>query len=87
MEKLRLESRVSSNNILSVREFTWPVWDLSLQPESEVRKELASGRLVALLPGWQALPLGIYLVTPRRDAQPAKVSYALEALRQNLLAG
>jgi DNA-binding transcriptional LysR family regulator len=58
---------------------------ISLQPEQEIREELATGSLCVLLPDWQLPPFGIYLVTPRRDAQPAKVRYAIEALRQHLL--
>ncbi|MNP86625.1 LysR substrate binding domain protein [compost metagenome] len=57
---------------------------LSLQPEPEIREELASGRLLALLPEWQLAPVGLYMVTPRRDAQPAKVRYAIETLRRSL---
>ncbi|CAD5107250.1 LysR family transcriptional regulator [Zestomonas carbonaria] len=84
VEKLRLETRVSCNNILSVRQFTLAGMGVSLQPEREIREELASGRLLAVLPDWRPPPFGIYLVTPRRDAQPAKVRYAIEALRQHL---
>ncbi|PTS85295.1 LysR family transcriptional regulator [Pseudomonas sp. HMWF032] len=86
VEKLRVESRVSCNNILAVRHFTLAGMGVSLQPEQEVREELASGRLRELLPQWRLAPFGIYLVTPRRDAQPAKVRYAIAALRQHLLA-
>ena len=85
VQKLRIESRVSCNNILAVRQFTLAGMGISLQPEQEIREELAAGSLRALLPDWQLPPLGIYLVTPRRDAQPAKVRYAIEALRQHLL--
>jgi DNA-binding transcriptional LysR family regulator len=87
VQKLRIESRVSCNNILAVRHFTLAGMGISLQPEQEIREELAAGSLRALLPDWQLAPLGIYLVTPRRAAQPAKVRYAIEALRQHLLAG
>ena len=86
VQKLRIESRVSCNNILAVRQFTLAGMGVSLQPEQEVREELAAGSLRVLLPAWQLPPFGIYLVTPRRDAQPAKVRYAIEALRQHLLA-
>ncbi|MCY1539040.1 HTH-type transcriptional regulator DmlR [compost metagenome] len=86
VQRLRIESRVSCNNILAVRHFTVAGMGISLQPEQEIREELASGSLRVLLPDWQLPPLGIYLVTPRRDAQPAKVRYAIEALRQHLLA-
>ncbi|MBD2838569.1 LysR family transcriptional regulator [Pseudomonas sp. JM0905a] len=83
-QRLRLEPRVGCNNILAVRSFTLAGLGLSLQPEPEVREELASGRLLALLPEWQPTPVGLYIVTPRRDAQPAKVRYAIEALRRGL---
>ena len=84
LEKLRVESRVGCNNILAVRHFTLAGMGVSLQPEQEVREELANGSLRELLPTWRLPPFGIYLVTPRRDAQPAKVRYAIEALRQHL---
>lgn len=86
VEKLRVESRVGCNNILAVRHFTLAGMGISLQPEQEVLEELANGSLRELLPHWRLPPFGIYLVTPRRDAQPAKVRYAIEALRQQLLA-
>jgi DNA-binding transcriptional LysR family regulator len=86
LQRLRIESRVACNNILSVRQFTLAGMGVSVQPEPEVREQLASGQLLVLLPAWQPAPIGIYLVTPRRDAQPAKVRYAIEALRRSLLA-
>ncbi|WP_333908317.1 LysR substrate-binding domain-containing protein [Pseudomonas aestuarii] len=85
VQKLRIESRVSCNNILAVRHFTLAGMGISLQPEQEIREELALGSLCQLLPDWRLPLFGIYLVTPRRDAQPAKVRYAIEALRQHLL--
>lgn len=87
LQRLRVEGRVVCNNILSVREFTLAGMGLSLQPEPEIRPLLARGELLAVLPQWQVEPIGLYLVTPRRDAQPAKVRYAIEALRRALLAG
>lgn len=83
-QRLRLESRVTCNNILAARQFTLAGMGVSLQPEAEVRGLLASGELLPLLPDWQLEPLGLYIVTPRRDAQPAKVRYAIEALRRHL---
>lgn len=84
VQRLRIESRVSCNNILSVRSFTLAGAGLSLQPEPEIREELASGRLLRVLPDWRPPEIGLYIVTPRRDAQPAKVRYAIEALRHSL---
>ena len=65
-QRLRIESRVACNNILSVRQFTLAGMGVSVQPEPEVREQLASGQLLALLPAWQPAPIGIHLVTPRR---------------------
>ncbi|WP_263140637.1 LysR family transcriptional regulator [Pseudomonas sp. RIT-PI-AD] len=84
-QRLRIESRVVCNNILSLRQFTLAGMGVSLQPQMEIREELASGRLQVLLPEWHLPALGIYIVTPRRDAQPAKVRYAIAALRHSLL--
>ena len=85
MQRLRLESRIACNNILAARQFTLAGMGVSLQPEPEIRELLARGELLALLPDWQLQPIGLHIVTPRRDAQPAKVRYAIEALRRHLL--
>lgn len=85
MVKLRLESRVSCNNILAVRNFTLAGMGISIQPEEEIRSELERGSLRHILEQWHFPAHGIYLVTPRRNAQPAKVRYAIEALRKHLL--
>ncbi|HUE92143.1 LysR family transcriptional regulator [Pseudomonas sp.] len=85
-ERLRLESRIACNNILAVRQFTLAGMGVSLQPEPEIRELLARGELLNLLPDWHPEPIGLHIVTPRRDAQPAKVRYAIAALRQHLQA-
>lgn len=84
-QRLRLESRIACNNILAARQFTLAGMGVSLQPEPEVRELLARGELLALLPDWQQEPIGLHIVTVRRDAQPAKVRYAIEALRRHLV--
>ncbi|AGI21979.1 LysR family transcriptional regulator [Pseudomonas sp. MT3] len=82
--KLRLEPRVAANSMIALRQFTLDGLGVSAQPEPEVREALEEGRLVRLLPAWRLPPFGIYAVTPRRDAQPAKVKVAIEALRRHL---
>ncbi|KJU76360.1 LysR family transcriptional regulator [Ectopseudomonas oleovorans] len=84
-QRLRLETRISCNNILAARQFTLAGMGVSLQPEPEVRELLARGELLPLLSDWQLEPIGLHIVTPRRDAQPAKVRYAIEALRRHLV--
>lgn len=82
--KLRLEARVAANSMIALRQFTLDGLGISAQPEPEVREALEEGKLVRLLPEWTLPPFGIYAVTPRRDAQPAKVKVAIEALRRHL---
>ncbi|WP_061240536.1 LysR family transcriptional regulator [Ectopseudomonas composti] len=84
-QRLRLETRISCNNILAARQFTLAGMGVSLQPEPEIRDLLARGELLPLLADWQLESIGLYIVTPRRDAQPAKVRYAMEALRRHLV--
>lgn len=84
-QRLRLEMRISCNNILATRQFTLAGMGVSLQPEPEVRELLARGELLPLLPDWHLEPIGLYIVTPRREAQLAKVRYAIEALRRHLV--
>lgn len=85
--RLRVRSRIASSDILSIRALTLAGLGISAQPEPEIRRELARGELVPLLPGWQLPKSGVYAVTPRRDAQPAKVRHAIDALRRSLQAG
>ncbi|WP_371821453.1 LysR substrate-binding domain-containing protein [Ectopseudomonas oleovorans] len=67
-QRLRLETRISCNNILAARQFTLAGMGVSLQPVPEVRELLARGELLPLLPDWQLEPIGLHIVTPRRDA-------------------
>jgi DNA-binding transcriptional LysR family regulator len=51
-----------------------------------VDEEVRAGRLVRVLPQWRLAPLDVWAVTPQRDAQPAKVRYAIDALQAYLRA-
>ncbi|RKQ57199.1 LysR family transcriptional regulator [Vogesella indigofera] len=81
---LSMPPRISSNNILSARAFVLEGLGLSLQPEPEVRKELAAGLLQPVLSEWSLPELPLWMVTPRREGQPAKVRHAMSALQAAL---
>ncbi|WP_280152624.1 LysR family transcriptional regulator [Piscinibacter sp. XHJ-5] len=78
---LRLEARITSNNQLSIQQMCMAGLGLARLARVDVADELAAGRLVALLPDWRLPLLDVWAVTPQRDAQPAKVKVAIEALR------
>ena len=56
---------------------------LTLIPEYFVWRDLANGKLVRLLPDWQAVPGPIYMVTPPGRARPARVRVLIEFLREH----
>jgi DNA-binding transcriptional LysR family regulator len=84
LERLRLQGRVASNNANSLKHMALAGLGITRQPLPDVAAELADGRLIRLLPDWRCPELGVYAVTPRRDEQPAKVRFAIDALRQFL---
>ena len=82
---LRVEPRIASNNQFSIQQMCASGLGLALQGSIDVADDVASGRLVRLLPGWRLPALDIWAVTPQRDAQPAKVRQAVAALQRYLL--
>lgn len=81
---LRIEARISSNNQLSLQQMCVAGLGLARLARVDVAEDLAAGRLVTLLPGWTQDPLDVWAVTPQRDAQPAKVRVAIDALERYL---
>lgn len=82
--RARVEARVASTNSRSLREMALAGAGIARQPLPDVEKELAQGKLIRLLPEWIVPSVGVYAVTPQREAQPAKVRHAIEALRNYL---
>ena len=85
--ELRPAARVFSNDHLSLQQMCIAGLGLAAFAAQDVTDDLASGRLVRVLPEWASAPLGIHAVTPRRDAQPAKVRHAVLAFQAALSAG
>jgi DNA-binding transcriptional LysR family regulator len=83
---LRIEARISSNNQLSLQQMCVAGLGLARLARVDVDDELAAGQLVPVLPQWRSRPLDVWAATPQRDAQPAKVRVAIEAL-QGYLSG
>lgn len=82
--KARVEARVASTNSRSLREMALAGAGLARQPLPDVEEELKNGKLIRLLPEWRVPAIGVYAVTPQREAQPAKVRHAIDALRRYL---
>lgn len=82
VERLRVQARVTSNNQLSLQQMCEAGLGLAVLGDLDIEDALQSGRLVPLLPHWRPPALGMYALTPQREAQPAKVRFAIEALRR-----
>lgn len=82
---LRVAPRIVSNNQLSIQQMCEADLGLALMGSVDVQDALQTGRLVRLLPQWNLGTLGIWAVTPQRDAQPAKVRQAIAALHSYLV--
>ena len=83
---LRVEARITSNNQYSLQQMCLSGLGLARMARVDVADDLRAGRLIQLLPEWTMESLDVWAVTPQRDAQPAKVRVAIDAL-QAYLAG
>ena len=77
---MRVEPRITSNNQLSLQQMCEAGLGVAAMGTLDVHDALQAGRLVRVLPDWQLRPMDVWAVTPQRDAQPAKVRHAIEAL-------
>lgn len=81
---LRIEARISSNNQLSMQQMCVAGLGLARLARIDAHDDLQAGRLVPVLSAWTQAPLDVWAVTPQRDAQPAKVKHAIDALHRYL---
>jgi len=70
---IHTRSSVRCNNGDTCRAITLAGGGVSLQPSFMVAEDLRSGNLVEILPEFQSVELGIYIVYPTRKLLPAKV--------------
>lgn len=81
---LELTGRIQCNESQTLGQLNEAGFGILHRFEFDVQSDLASGRLVRVLPDWQLPEVNLYAVTLSRDAQPAKVRHAIEAVRRYL---
>jgi DNA-binding transcriptional LysR family regulator len=77
---VQLRGRVQASQVSALHALCVEGWGICVAVRQEDFQALADGRLVHVLPQWRQSPMAVYAVTPRRDAQPAKVRHALDLL-------
>lgn len=81
-ESVRTRSVVRCNNGDTCRSITLAGGGISLQPSFMVAEDLRSGDLVEILPDYQSVELGIYVVYPSRKHLAPKVRVLINFLAE-----
>lgn len=79
---IRTRPWMDTNNGDTCRAVALSDQGIILQPDFLVGEDLAAGRLIELLPGFQALELGIYAVYPTRKFVAPKVRALIDFLQE-----
>ena len=73
LEQVRVSPVVSANNGDAIEEIAIAGGGLALQPDFIANRDIASGKLVRVLPGWSGGVLGIYALCAGKLYEPLKV--------------
>ena len=73
VEQVRISPAVSANSGDAIEEIAIAGGGLALQPDFIANRDIASGKLVRVLPGWSGGVLGIYALCAGRLYEPLKV--------------
>ncbi len=78
---LHVVPKNSANNQVTLHQMCAAGLGISRCILVDVEDDIRQGRLEVLLPEWRLHPLQLWVVTPRRSGQPAKVRRAIDAIR------
>jgi len=77
-----IRPRFSTDSLYALRNAALSGLGLGIFSHWLVDEDIAAGRLVHLLPGWEAPSLPVYLVYPYSRLIPARLSRFIELIRQ-----
>jgi DNA-binding transcriptional LysR family regulator len=78
--RVHVSGPISSRDFNTVSSFVYRGHGVGLLPTNYCDREVASGRLVRLLPQWTSPPIPVFAVYPSRKFLPLRLSVFLEAL-------
>ncbi|HSI60920.1 MAG TPA: LysR family transcriptional regulator [Ideonella sp.] len=80
--RLAIRPRMSTDSLYALRSAALQGLGVCVASAWALTEELAQGKLLHLVPQWQATPLPVYLVYPYARFYPARLRRFLEAMRQ-----
>ncbi|PKE28772.1 LysR family transcriptional regulator [Rahnella sp. AA] len=81
MESCAIAPRMSTDSLYAVRKAALSGLGAGIVSAWIVKEDIAEGRLERPLPGWNALPLPVYLVYPYSSYYPARLRKFIEIMR------
>lgn len=81
---VRVPSRFQANNADVMMPALLAGAGIAMQPEFVVWRELTTGALEVVLPGWSAPEIGLYVVTPPSSLRPLSVKVLIDFLVERL---
>lgn len=82
MDSCTIMPRLATDSLYVVRKAALSGLGAGIVSSWIVKEDLAEGRLQRVLPGWNALPLPVYLVYPYSSYYPARLRKFLEMMRK-----
>lgn len=82
--RLSLRPRLITDSLFALRGAVEAGLGLAAMSAWLANDAIASGRLLRLLPDWQAPPLPVHLIYPHQRIQPAKLRHFIAAMRDSL---
>jgi DNA-binding transcriptional LysR family regulator len=81
-QRVHVDARIATNNHLALQQMCEGGLGVARLSYADALPSLARGALVRLLPQWRFAPLPVTAITQRRDGEPAKVRFGIEALKR-----
>ena len=80
-QRIALRPRLSTDSLYALRSAALLGLGVCVGSTWLLTEDIAQGRLVQLVPQWEAAPLPVYLVYPQSRLQPPKLRRFIEAMR------
>jgi len=83
-QRIPIQPRMSTDSLYALRSAAVTGLGICVGSAWLLSEEIARGRLIHLLPEWQAAPLPVYLVYPYARFYPAKLRRFVELMRESM---